>query len=891
MYRWIMRRLPVLILLVTLTMCDGLLSQLPLLVKSPSLHSWVTAGNVSMPGGIWPTFWNQHILGWSSWIRVDGISYQWTGATISTRPNMTTNTVTPTRTIFTFNAGPVAFNATYLSPINPSDLVQQSLPFGYFYADVWSLDGRPHSIQFYFDATGEILSSDTTQLVQWNTTQTGNVVYHRMSLVSGPSMEVDDGDIDKDCTLIFTMENRPDVTWQTGSADTPLPDGLRATFNAGRTLSNSDDTNYRAIRDDWPVLAFRVDLGNITQTDSSLRVVWSIGIIREPAVQYIQVQHSSYYWSAYNSTDDLVEDVIGKFDDVMSNATDLDNKILADGGAISPNFNDLISLSLRFTFGAMDITLARFPNGTIDTSDVKVFMKDVGTSRRINPVETIYASLPAILYLNTSLVRPLLEPLLEYQNSSDYKNIYAAPDLGNTYPRVQGNTTNTTELALESCSSMLIMVLAHALKSGDGTLISLYYDLLNKWANYLEQNTLHPVTVTYSNSDGESNPNLSNLALKGIMGLYAMSKISEVAGRSNDSSHYQSQAQNYSSQWESLAISSGHITSVYGNTSSWGLIYNLYAAKLLGSNLFSDQIYTQQSQFYASQVDTAPKFGFPYDTNDVGKAKSHWTLFTAAMVTDPSLRDSLVGMVWQRAVLNDTIPFPATYDPNNGNPISGIASPAQGAMFAPLALTLPNRQISGLSPTLSGKGTKVGPIAGGVVAGVLGLLIVVGLMIFFRRKRQILQKNPTMLKSGAAAVEPFSTHAVVENSSVPIPSRINWAIPTSSKSGGRIDVSTSYLSSRGHPSTVGSSVSAPPSAALGAASSSSGPSSDIRTEVEQLRREMEALRSERLMADPPPLYDLNGPSTEDRTGSDREVNSNQQLVTEPLADSLRTRKS
>jgi hypothetical protein len=36
---------------------------------------------------------------------------------------------------------------------------------------------------------------------------------------------------------------------------------------------------------------------------------------------------------------------------------------------------------------------------------------------------------------------------------------------------------------------MLIMVLAHARKSGDGTLLFNYYGLLRNWADYLVQST------------------------------------------------------------------------------------------------------------------------------------------------------------------------------------------------------------------------------------------------------------------------------------------------------------------------------------------------------------------------------------------------------------------
>ena len=57
--------------------------------------------------------------------------------------------------------------------------------------------------------------------------------------------------------------------------------------------------------------------------------------------------------------------------------------------------------------------------------------------RRTNPVEILYASFSAFLFLNTTLAGKLLEPLLEFQDSSLYRNDYAAPDLGTIFVKFQ----------------------------------------------------------------------------------------------------------------------------------------------------------------------------------------------------------------------------------------------------------------------------------------------------------------------------------------------------------------------------------------------------------------------------------------------------------------------
>jgi hypothetical protein len=49
---------------------------------------------------------------------------------------------------------------------------------------------------------------------------------------------------------------------------------------------------------------------------------------------------------------------------------------------------------------------------------------------RVNAVETLYAAFPALMYIDPSLGKLLLEPLFRFQASPDYGVAYAAKDLG-----------------------------------------------------------------------------------------------------------------------------------------------------------------------------------------------------------------------------------------------------------------------------------------------------------------------------------------------------------------------------------------------------------------------------------------------------------------------------
>lgn len=115
----------------------------PLAVRSPYLQAWESSMNGSQPIFSWPVFWSGEVcarfsisvlyivltlsqnLGWVGYIRIDGQTYRWLGQVGSSdnstqASNMISRQITPTRSIFTMQAGPMVLNVTFLSPIEVS---------------------------------------------------------------------------------------------------------------------------------------------------------------------------------------------------------------------------------------------------------------------------------------------------------------------------------------------------------------------------------------------------------------------------------------------------------------------------------------------------------------------------------------------------------------------------------------------------------------------------------------------------------------------------------------------------------------------------------------------------------------------------------------------------
>ncbi len=97
------------------------------------------------------------------------------------------------------------------------------------------------------------------------------------------------------------------MTWQIGQ------DILnRGIFTNNSQLQNTTDNQFRAVSDNWPVFSIAVDVGSVGSTPSN-PVIWALGVVRNPSVQYIgsdatPKQRSAYYWSNFSTPVDVVSD-------------------------------------------------------------------------------------------------------------------------------------------------------------------------------------------------------------------------------------------------------------------------------------------------------------------------------------------------------------------------------------------------------------------------------------------------------------------------------------------------------------------------------------------------------------------------------------------------------
>lgn len=74
----------------------------------------------------------------------------------------------------------------------------------------------------------------------------------------------------------------------------------------------------------------------------------------------------------------------------------------------------------------MEITISRDNNGTYDTSDTMIFVKEISSNGDMSTVDVIFPLFPLLAYLNPQMLRDMLEPIYTYAETVCPNKVCAA---------------------------------------------------------------------------------------------------------------------------------------------------------------------------------------------------------------------------------------------------------------------------------------------------------------------------------------------------------------------------------------------------------------------------------------------------------------------------------
>ncbi|KAJ6115546.1 hypothetical protein N7523_005963 [Penicillium sp. IBT 18751x] len=679
--------------------------------------------------------------------------------------NYDASTTNFTYRIDTDSSKPLHITVSFLSPITPTSTLRQSIPASYITIDV---KGET-DVNIYMDVDGRWLSGDTGAQLKWEW-DTMNIGDKNKK----PSLQR--WQVRRTTELLFT-EIRDRGEWGTlhftGPANAQYESGeadkVRRNFASSGGLRNKNDEQWRAIRDRTPVFAFSksFNLGRPTES-GSLSVTFTLGLVQTPVVQYAAARGLTMMrplWESwFPTTEELFTFHYNDYAAASALASNYSQQVAEDAylsGA--DDYVDIVALSARQVMGAT--TFSGTPDNPI------LFLKEISSNGNFQTIDVIFPAFPFFLYTNPRWLAYLLEPLIEHMLSGQYPNTYAMHDLGTHFPNATGHPDGNDEyMPVEECGNILIMGLAIAnslqyeesseassIWSTEGSSSSKFstessglfplnnlqalsgiayqdgkwgggieghhlaekwvkrsYRLWKQWTGYLVEFSLEPANQLSTDDFAGWLALQTNLALKGIVGIKAMSKLAELTDHDDDASYFKDIADKYIAKWEELGMSRDgtHAKLAYDWYGSWTTIYNLYAdaqlcfhlegtsssSKPESSGFVPRHIYQKQSVWYHY---VRQKFGLPLDSRHL-YTKTDWEFFSMAVASKPVRSEILESVArWVNETVTDR-PFTDLHNTEGDGNFPGpnfFARPVIGGHFAFLALerACGGRAMKGLS--------------------------------------------------------------------------------------------------------------------------------------------------------------------------------------------------
>ncbi|KAI1172303.1 DUF1793-domain-containing protein [Nemania sp. FL0916] len=754
---------------------------LPLIVRNPYLSIWLPRAR-DAPWKNWPMFWRGETVGFAIMASVphsrtvypllgrpqDFLSQHSSAYNISfPQYGGATFDASTTNLTYSIPDSDIKITLSFLSPITPTSTLRQALPANYLTCFVeGSVD-----MSLYLDVNGEWVSGDRGSKIQWELREP----VARQSA----DTRLNTWRIGRAQEQLFT-EVADRAEW--GTLHVSAPDDAeyqagesrrtRRMFAESGSLRNEIDDSYRGIFEEEPIFAFSKTFGLGQNSTSRLRhrhesIVFTFALTQNPVVQFASARGLTLMrplWASHFPTaEEMIQYHYDDYKTALFLARNYSDQLARDAYASgSKNYQDIAALSARQVIGGTQFS------GTPDSPIL--FLKEISSNGNFQTVDIIYPAFPFFLYTNPQWLAYLLEPLLEHQLSGQYPNDYSMHDLGAHFPNATGHGDGGDEyMPVEECGNMLIMglALANALRDGSQPAftanafpwtrllgprpeksplsVDAYgmdsthgdmgstsekaavswlrhsYKLWKKWTGYLVRESLIPSNQLCTDDFAGWLANQTNLALKGIIGIKAMSGIAEMVGEDNDAKHYGRIADEYVEKWQEYGLSRDktHAKLAYTWYGSWTTLYNIFADALLCFHLpdespphrgldrlssshqaplngvhaakskskkfIPDWIYQMQSDWYHNVLQ---RYGLPLDSRHL-YTKSDWEFFAAAVASKKVRTEILQHVaVWVNETATDR-PLTDLYDTEGDGGFPGInfmARPVVGGHFAFLAL-------------------------------------------------------------------------------------------------------------------------------------------------------------------------------------------------------------
>ncbi len=615
----------------------------PLVAVDPYFSIWSPADKLTDAATV---HWTEAPNRLTGLVRIDGVVRRIMGNEPKEVPALeqTGLQILPTTVTYAFEGSGVRVKLSFMTPLLPEDLMVFSRPITYLAWEVESLDGQAHAVQLYYDNTAELAVHNA---------RTEKVVWSHEKIASIQALKV--GSADQ--PVLRQKGDGVRINWGYGYVAVPESQKGRvliAPAEAARQAWGAEVPNticreaVEAVQ--APVLSVTFDLGQVSRQPVKRWLMLAYDDVY--SVQYFRKNLKAYWKKDGADIADLLMQSAAEYDSLRRRCAQFDQELVADlEQAGGPKYAWICALAYRQSLAASKVVVD-------DQGQPLYFCKENTSNGCMGTVDVFYPQAPLPLLISPSLSKAMLIPVLEYASSPGWTWPNAPHDVG-AWPQangqVYGGTKSNGGMPVEETGNMLLMVAAVAQVEGNANFAGKYWATLTKWAEYLQAFGRDPENQLCTDDFAGHLAHNANLAAKAICALGAYGKLAAMRGDEASGRKYFEMAREFASGWARQADDGDHFRLAFDQPNTWSSKYNLVWDKILGLNLFPDEVIRKEMAFYRRSLDA---YGLPLDGRKQrasvgGKqrmafwSKTDWAFWTACLTGDQADFDAITEPVYR----------------------------------------------------------------------------------------------------------------------------------------------------------------------------------------------------------------------------------------------------
>lgn len=568
--------------------------------------------------------------------------------------------VEATNTIYDFKCGGINLKVTFTSPLLLNDIKLTARPISYISYAAKSADGKAHKVDVYFSASSNLAVNTPNQPVSiWKNTN-NNLSILKAGTVEQPVLQKKNDDLRIDWGYMYVA----------------VPTKFGAKQYIGSQIDNLNSFKSSKYPQGNQALDVKTqDLSTVipfgTVGKKSVEKYVMLGYDDLKSIEYFGDQLLPIWRTSASSTfESQLTQANNDYPTLKAKTKAFDAKLVADATkAGGKEYADLCKFAYRQSIAAHKIVYA--PNG-----DILFLSKENFSGGFINTVDVTYPSAPQYLLYNPELLKGMLNGIFYYSESGKWKKDYPAHDIG-TYPIANGQIYGE-DMPVEEAGNMIILVGALAKAEGNARYAEKHWVEMSKWAGYLLREGFDPANQLCTDDFAGHLARNANLSVKAIVGLGAYAQLAQQLGKTEIATKYRSAALDMVKNWQKLADAGDHYALTFNDKNTWSQKYNLVWDKLLKLNLFPNDVYRKELNYYLTKQNT---FGLPLDSRK-DYTKSDWIMWTATLSDSPSEFQKFIKPIHKFAAqTSDKVPLSDWHETITGKKAGFQARSVVGGYF------------------------------------------------------------------------------------------------------------------------------------------------------------------------------------------------------------------